>query len=86
LAAELSELVNKESIMITPKMMIGDYVLINPNYCETEEEKSVVYKVCETYSDGMTLIEPLLDDPDSILTIQTYIHRDKLRVVYEFEV
>lgn len=72
--------------MTIPRMMIGDYVLINPNYCETEKEMSTVYKVCETYSDGMTLIEPLFEDPDNVLITQTYIHRDKLCVIYEFEV
>ncbi len=69
--------------MTIPKMMIGDYVYIAPNYCETEEERFIVYEVLSIEKDGMTVIAPLENDPDSILKMQTYIHCDKLQVIYE---
>lgn len=66
-----------------PIMEVGDYVYIHPQYCETEDEKFVVYKVEELYKDGTAIIVPLLDDPDTILKQQTFIHKDKLQVIYE---
>lgn len=66
-----------------PIMEVGDYVYIHPQYCETEDEKFVVYEVCELYKDGTAIIVPLLDDPDTILKQQTFIHKDKLQVIYE---
>ena len=66
-----------------PIIEVGDYVYIHPQYCETEDEKFVVYKVEELYKDGTAIIVPLLDDPDTILKQQTFIHKDKLQVIYE---
>lgn len=66
-----------------PVIEVGDYVYIHPQYCETEDEKFVVYEVYDLYKDGTAIIVPLLDDPDTILKQQTFIHKDKLQVIYE---
>lgn len=66
-----------------PIIEVGDYVYINPQYCETEDEKFVVYKVYELHKDGTAVIVPLKDDPDIILKQQTFIHKDKLQVIEE---
>lgn len=66
-----------------PIIEVGDYVYIHPQYCETEDEKFVVYTVYELYEDGTAMIVPLLDSPDTILKQQTFIHKDKLQVIYE---
>lgn len=65
-----------------PILEVGDYVYINPQYCETEDEKFRVYSVYELYKDGTAIIVPL-DTPDTILKQQTFIHKDKLQVIYE---
>jgi hypothetical protein len=66
-----------------PILEVGDYVYINPQYCETEDEKFTVYVVYDLYKDGTAIIVPLKDDPDTILKQQTFIHKDKLYVIYE---
>lgn len=66
-----------------PIIEVGDYVYIHPQYCETEDEKFVVYTVYELYEDGTAIIVPLLDNPDTILKQQTFIHKDKLQAIYE---
>lgn len=66
-----------------PIVEVGDYVSINPQYCETKDEIFIIYKVYELHKNGTAVIIPLEDDPDTILKQQTFIHKDKLRVLYE---